>query len=152
MLTSKKTGITAEYSDFFNVFSSNSAAKLPEHIRINDYLIDLLDNKQPLYSLIYSLGLVELETLKTYIKANLSSGFIRSSKSPAGTPILFIRKKDGSFYLCIDYQGLNNLTIKNCYPLPLIGKSLNYLGRAKCFTQLNLTNAYYQMRIRESDE
>ena len=93
ILMSKETGIPAEYSDFFNVFSSDSAAELPEYIRINDYFINLLDDKQPPYSLIYSLGPVELETLKTYIKANLDSGFIKPSKSSASTPILFIRKK-----------------------------------------------------------
>ena len=109
-------------------------AELPEHTGINDHPIDLLDDKQPPYGPIYNLGSVELETLKTYIKANLASGFIRPSKSPAGAPILFVRKKDGSLRLCIDYRGLNNLTIKNCYPLPLIGESLDRLGCAKRFT------------------
>ena len=90
--------------------------------------------------------------MKTYIEANLASGFIRPSKSPAAAPILFVRKKDGSLHLCVDYRGLNNLTIKNCYLLPLIGESLNCLGRAKRFTQLDLTNAYHRMRIREGDE
>ena len=112
----------------------------------------MLDNKQPPYGLIYSLERVELETLKTYIEANLASGFIRPSQSPAGALILFVRKKNSSLRLCVDYQGLNNLTIKNCYPLPLIGESLNCLGCAKRFTQLDLTNAYHQMRIREGDE
>ena len=100
---SKKTGIPAEYSDFSNVFSSDSPAELPEYTGINDHPINLLDDKQPLYGPIYSLGLVELETLKTYIKANPASGFIRPSKSPAGAPILFIRKIDGSLCLCVDY-------------------------------------------------
>ena len=95
---------------------------------------------------------MKLETLKTYIKTNLANSFIRPSQSPASALILFIQKKNGSFQLCVDYQGLNNLTIKNRYPLPLISKSLNRLGRAKCFTQLDLTNAYHRMRIREGDE
>ena len=72
--------------------------------------------------------------LKTYIKANLASNFIRPSKSPAGTLILFVLKKDDSLRLCVDYRGLNNLIIKNRYLLPLIGKSLDCLGRAKHFT------------------
>ena len=151
-LTSKETRIPTEYFDLSNVFSSDSAAELPEHTRINDHPIDLLDDKQPPYGPIYSLGPVELEMLKTYIKANLASSFIRSSKSPAGAPILFVRKKNGSLRLCVDYRGLNNLTIKNRYPLPLIGESLDRLGRAKRFTQLDLTNAYHQMRIREGNE
>ena len=133
-LTNEETGIPAEYSDFSDVFSPDSAAELLEHIGINDHPIDLLDNKQLPYGPIYSLGPVELETLKTYIEANLASGFIRPSKSLAGAPILFVQKKDGSFCLCVDYQGLNNLTIKNCYSLPLIGELLDCLGRAKRFT------------------
>ena len=92
-LMSKETGIPAEYSDFSNVFSSDSAAELPEHIGINDHAIDLLNNKQPLYRPIYSLEPVELAMLKTYIKANLASDFIKSSKSSPGALILFVRKK-----------------------------------------------------------
>ena len=151
-LTSKETGILVEYSDFSNVISSDSAAELLEHIGINDHPINLLDNKQPPYSPIYSLGLVELEKLKTYIKANLASSFIKSSKSHAVAPILFVRKKNGSLRLCVDYQGLNNLIIKNCYLLSLISESLNRLGCAKHFTQLDLTNTYHQMRIRKGDK
>ena len=143
MLMSEETGIPAKYSDFSNIFSSDSAAELPEHTGINNHPIDLLNNKQPPYGPIYSLGLVELETLKTYIKANLASGFIRLSKFPAGAPILFVRKKNSSLRLCVDYRGLNSLTIKNCYLLLLIGKLLDCLGRVKYFTQLDLTNAYH---------
>ena len=76
---------------------------------------------------------MELETLKAYIETNLANGFIRPSKSPAGTPILFDRKSDGSLHLCVDYQCLNNLTIKNQYPLPLIGELLGRLRRARRF-------------------
>ena len=89
-LTSEEIEIPAEYSDFSNVFSSDSAANLPEHTGINNHLIDLLDNKQLPYGLIYSLGPVKLETLKTYIKAKLASSFIRSSKSPVCALILFV--------------------------------------------------------------
>ena len=142
-LTSEKTGIPTEYSDFSNVFSSESAAELPEYTGINNHPIDLLDNKQPPYGPIYSLELVELETLKTYIKANLANGFIRPSKFPAGTPIQFVQKKNSSLRLYVDYRGLNNLMIKNCYPLPLIGELLDYLGHAKYFTQLDLINIYH---------
>ena len=144
--------IPSEYVDYTNVFSPDSAAKLPEPTGINNYPIDLIDDKQPPYGLIYRLGPVELETLKTYIKTNLANGFIRPSKLPAGALILFIHKKDGSLQLCVNYRGLNNLTIKNWYALPLIGESLDRLGRAKRFIQLDLTNAYHQMRIREGDE
>ncbi len=141
-----------EYANFADVFSPKLTIKLPKHTEINDYAIELVDDWQPSYGPIYSLKPVELETLKAYIKNNLASGFIRPSKSPIGALILFDKKPDSSLRLCVDYQGLNNLTIKNWYPLPLVGESLDRLGRARHFTQLNLTNAYYRMRIREDNK
>ena len=144
--------VPAKYSDFEDVFFKESAAVLPEHTEINTHAIDLKEGKQPPYGPIYSLGPVELETLKAYIETNLANGFIRPLKSSAGTPILFDKKSDGSLRLCVNYRGLNNITIKNGYLLPLVGESLDRLGRAKQFTQLDLTSAYHRMRIKEGDE
>ena len=90
LLTSKEIGIPTKFSNFFKVFSSDSVAKLPEYTEFDDHPIDLLDNKQPPYSPIYSLGPVKLETFKTFIKANFASSFIRPSKSSAITIILFV--------------------------------------------------------------
>ena len=147
------TTVPAEYSDFADVFSPDLASELPEHTGINDHAIELVDGcQQPPYGPIYSLGPVELETLKAYIETNLANGFIRLSKSPAGAPILFDRKSDGFFQLCVDYRGLHNLTIKNRYPSPLIGELLDRLRKAKQFTQLDLTSIYHQIRIRKGDE
>ena len=78
--------------------------------------------------------MVKLKTLKTYIKTNLANDFIWSTKSPASAFILFVGKPDSNFRLYIDYWGLNNLTIKNKYPLPLIRESLDRLDQAKKFT------------------
>ena len=97
------TEILIKYSNFLDVFSSNFALELPKHTAINDYLIDLLKDKKPPYDLIYSLGLVELKMLKTYIKAKLASNFIRSFKFLVNALILFIRKRNSSLYLYIDY-------------------------------------------------
>ena len=144
--------VPAKYLDFADVFSPDLASELLEHTKINNHAIELVDGQQPPYGPIYSLGPVELETLKAYIETNLANKFIRPSKSPAGTPILFDRKSDGFLRLCVNYQGLNHLKIKNRYSLPLIGESLDRLGRAKQFTQLDLTSAYHQIRIREGDE
>ncbi len=72
--------------------------------------------------------------------------------SPTGAPIRFDKKPDGSFCLGVDYQGLNNLTIKNRYHFPLIGEVLDWLGRAQRFIQLNLTSTYHWMRIWKGDE
>ncbi len=141
----------AEYSDYADVFSLDLAMELPENTGMNEHAIKLIDRKQPPYGPIYALSPIELETLKTYIENHLKTDFIRPSKSPARAPIFFDKKPDGSLRLCIDYRGLNNLTIKNRYPLPLIGESIDRLGRAKRFTQLDLTSAYHRMRIREGD-
>ncbi len=105
--------VPSKYTDFADVFSPKLAAELPEHTRINDYAIELVDDWQLSYGPIYSPGPVELEILKAYIKNNLVNGFIRPSKSFARALILFNKKSDDSLRLCIDYQGLNNLTIKN---------------------------------------
>ena len=103
LLTSEKIGISAEYSDFFNIFSSDLATKLLEHNRINDHSIDLLDNKQLFYDPIYTLGLVELKTLKIYIKANKASSFIKLFKFFTNVLILFTQKKDNSLHLYVNY-------------------------------------------------
>ena len=95
---------------------------------------------------------MKLETLKTYIEIYLKTGFIRSSKSLAGAPILFDKKPDGSLWLYVNYQGLYNLTIKNWYLLLLIGEALDWLGSAKQFTQLDLTSAYHRMQIKKGDK
>ncbi len=138
-----------KYSDFTDIFLLKLGIELSKHTGINNDVIQLIDDWQPPYSLIYSLGPVELETLKVYIKNNLANSFIRPSKFPIQTLIFFNKKSDKSLRLYVDYQGLNNLIIKNPYLLPLIGESLDQLGWAQYFTQLDLTNAYYRMRIRE---
>ena len=119
---------------------------------MNKNAIKLEKNKKPSFGSIYSLGQVELEMLKTYIETNIVNGFIQPSKSPIGASILFDQKPDRSLCPCVNYRDLNNITIKNQYPLPLIGESLDQVGQAKRFTQLDLTNAYHRMRIREDDE
>ena len=117
--------VLEKYLDFANVFWKKSAEVLPKHTKIHKHLIKLQEGKQLPASLIYNLELVELEILKIYIKTNLANGFIQPSKSPIKALICFIQKLDGSLHLCVNYQGLNNLTIKNRYPLLLIEKSLN---------------------------
>ena len=105
--------VPAKYSNYSDVFSTENAAELPENTKINEYAIELEEAKQLLFGPIYNLDLVELETLKTYIKTNLTNGFIRLSKFPIEAPILFNRKQDRNLRFCVDYWGLNNITIKN---------------------------------------
>lgn len=112
------TKVFSKYANFADIFLPKLAIELLEHTGINDYAIKLVDDWQSPYNPIYNLGSVKLEILKTYIKNNLTNGFIRPFKSPAGAPIFFDKKLNKSLQLCIDYQGLNNLIIKNWYPLP----------------------------------
>ena len=102
-LLAEEVRIPNEYSDFADVFLEVKALVLPEHTKLNEHAIDLEDGKQPLYGPIYSLGPVELETLKTYIKTHLKTEFIQPSKSSAGALIFFDKKLDGSLCLCVDY-------------------------------------------------
>ena len=97
------TEVLAEYSSYNDDFSVENAAEFLEYAGMNKYAIELKEGKQPLFSPIYSLGPVELEILKTYIKTTLANSFIRLSKSPAKASILFDRKSDGSLYLCMNY-------------------------------------------------
>ena len=139
--------VLAEYSDYIDIFSPDLAIELPKNTGINEHAIKLINEKQPPYGPIYALKQVELKTLKAYIKTHLKTGVIQHFKFLTDGHILFDKKSDGSLRLYIDYQGLNNLTIKNQYPLPLISESLDQLGQIKWFTQLDLTYVYQWMRI-----
>ena len=135
--------ILAKYANFADIFFLDLISKLLKHTRINNYAIKLVDGQQPSYGVIYSLKLVELEILKTYIEINLANKFIKLFKLSVGALIFFDRKSNGFFWLCINYRGFNNLTIKNWYLLSLVGELLNRLRRARQFSQLDFTNAYH---------
>ena len=124
------TKVLNKYPDFEDVFLSKLVAELSKHIRINNYAIQLVDDWQPQYGSIHRLEPVELQILKTYNKNNLANGFIRLSKSFAGAHILFDKKLDKNLRLCIYYWGVNNLIIKNWYPILLVKKSLDWQDRA----------------------
>jgi hypothetical protein len=104
---------------YLDVFSDSNTKKLALYRDI-DLTIDLIPGKELLYGLIYPLLPRELAVLKEFLEENLVKGFIRESKSPAGAPILFTPKKDRGLRLCVNYRGLNAITVKNRYPLPLI--------------------------------
>ena len=95
--------VLSKYADYANIFSFDLAMKLTKNTGINKHAIELVNGKQLPYRPIYSLGLVELETLKIYIETHLKTGFIRPSKSPAGATILFNKKPDSSLWLHVNY-------------------------------------------------
>src|SRR5947207_4023086 len=100
----------------------------------------------------YNMSPAELRALHEYLKEALVKGWIRESQSPAGAPILFGPKESCELRLCVDYRGLNAITIKNRYPLPLISELLDRLNGSVIFSQSDLRNAYHRIRIREGDE
>ena len=149
MQPSTEPELPPEYKEFRDVFSEEEVNKLALRGR-QDHTIKI--DGEPPYGPIYNLSEKELKTLWEYLAKALDRGWIRESSSPAGAPILFVPKKGGELRLCVDYRGLNRLTIKNRYPLPLIGELMDRLSKAKCYTKLDLWNAYHRIRIREGDE
>ena len=147
----KLVAIPTQYLKYKEVFNEKNSNVLPPH-RPYDCEIKLKDNSNLFYGPLYPLTEMERDELKNYLKENLEKGFIRKSTSPAGAPVLFVRKKDGSLRLCVDYRKLNDMTIRNSYPLPLISDMLDRVKGAKFFTKLDLKSAYNLVRIKEGDE
>jgi RNase H-like domain found in reverse transcriptase/Reverse transcriptase (RNA-dependent DNA polymerase) len=139
-----------KYQEFEDVFSEEGAAALPRDARV-EHRIEIEAGKQVPFGPIYPLSQKELGTLREYIDTNLATGRIRASLSPAGAPILFVVKPDGSMRLCVDYRGLNKITVKNRYPLPLLAEILDRLGGACVFTKLDLRDAYHRIPIAKED-
>ena len=143
--------IPREYEKYFHLFSEKTAAKLPPHQNF-DHAINITEGKQPPFGPIYSLSQKELEVLQEYLDRMIAQGKIQPSKSPAGAPILFVPKPNGKLRLCVDYRALNDVTIKNRYPLPLMNELRDRVTGAKIFTKLDLRDGYYLIRINKEDE
>ena len=143
--------VPPEFHEFLPLFEKKLADKLPPH-RSYDHTIPLKEGFQPPFGPLYSLSRPELEALKAWLDENLSKGYIRASSSPAGAPILFVKKGDGSLRLCVDYRGLNAGTIKNRYPLPLIAETLMQISKARWFTILDVRGAYNLIRVADGEE
>ncbi|KAK3521344.1 hypothetical protein QTP70_003454 [Hemibagrus guttatus] len=133
------------------VSSQERASHLPEHQEW-DCAIDLLPNTSLPKGRIYPLSLPESKAMEDYIEGALAAGHIRPSTSPAAAGFFFIEKKDGGLRPCIDYRGLNAITVRYPYPLPLVPAALEQLRGARVFTKLDLRSAYNLVRIRKGDE
>ena len=116
-----------------------------------DHAIDLLPGSSPPNKPVYRMNPAELEELKKQLAQLQEQGLIRPSTSPFGSPIIFVKKKNGSLRLCVDYRALNNITVKNKYPLPRIDDLLDRLHGAKIFSKIDLAAGYHQIRLREED-
>ena len=143
--------VPPQYHEFKAVFSKESFDELPGR-KPWDHAIELKPGSEPHRCKIYPLSPNEQAELDAFLDENLKSGRIRPSKSPMASPVFFVKKKDGSLRLVQDYRKLNDMTIKNSYPLPLISDLVNKLSKAKYFTKLDVRWGYNNVRMKEGDE
>ncbi|GJZ33791.1 putative reverse transcriptase domain-containing protein [Tanacetum coccineum] len=135
--------------DFPEVFPEDLPGLPPT--RQVEFQIDLVPGAAPVARAPYRLAPSELQELSTQLQELSDKGFIRPSSSPWGAPVLFVKKKDGSFRMCIDYRELNKLTVKNRYPLPRIDDLFDQLQGSRVYSKIDLRSGYHQLRVREDD-
>jgi len=136
-----------EYKD---VFPKDLPPGLPPS-RTVDHKIDIIPGSEPPSKPTYRLSQPELDELKKQLDEFITKGFIQPSKSPYGAPVIFVKKKDGTFRMCMDYRALNKITIKNKYPLPRIDDLLDRIVGSKFFSKIDLRSGYHQIRMAEED-
>uniref|UniRef100_A0A8C6P7M8 Gypsy retrotransposon integrase-like protein 1 n=3 Tax=Nothobranchius furzeri TaxID=105023 RepID=A0A8C6P7M8_NOTFU len=145
------SNVPPAYHDLRQVFSKDRASSLPPH-RPFDCCIELLPGAPLPSSRLYHLSKPERESMEKYIQESLATGLIRPSTSPLGAGFFFVPKKEGTLRPCIDYRELNQITVKNKYPLPLLTSTFEPIQDATIFSRLDLRNAYHLVRIRQGDE
>ena len=145
----QKTSSVHIVREFVDVFPEDLPGLPPA--RKVDFGIDLEPGTVPISKAPYRMAPAELRELKEQLQELLDKGFIRPSVSPWGALVLFVKKKDGSMRLCIDYRELNKVTIKNKYPLPRIDDLFDQLQGATVFSKIDLRSGYHQLRVRERD-
>ncbi|GJX73382.1 putative reverse transcriptase domain-containing protein [Tanacetum coccineum] len=131
--------------------NDRAPAKLYPPTRQVEFQIDLVPGAAPVARAPYRLAPSEMKELSEQLKELSDKGFIRPSSSPWGAPVLFVKKKDGSFRMCIDYRELNKLTVKNRYPLPRIDDLFDQLQGSSVYSKIDLRSGYHQLRVREED-
>ena len=156
----KKPDVLHQVSHFFHetvlprytdVFPDELPAGLPPTRVGGDFRIQLEAGSRPVARPPFATSVTEREELKRQLEELLAKGFIRPSNSPFGAPVIFIRKPDQSLRLCVDYRGLNRITVKDKYPLPAISELLDTLLGSTCFSKLDLRSGYHQVKIAPED-
>ena len=141
----------SKYHEFANIFSKTRAKVLTPHCSYG-LKINLKEDARPLVGPIYSFLASEQEVLKKFIEENLNMGFIQPTSSLHSAPVLFVKKKDGSLCLCVDFHGLNCIFKKDCYPLLLISNLLDLPCKAQIYSKIDLCHAYHLVCIADGDE
>jgi hypothetical protein len=142
-----RESLLRQYKD---VFPADLPSGLPPSREV-DHKIELIPGSVPQSRPTYRMSPTETDELKKQLDQLSASGFIQPSKSPFGAPVLFVKKKDGTMRMCIDYRALNSITIKNSYPLPRIDELFDRLQGAKVFSKIDLRSGYHQIRIAKED-
>ncbi|GKC04534.1 putative reverse transcriptase domain-containing protein [Tanacetum coccineum] len=135
--------------EFTEVFPEDLPGLLP--VRQVEFQIDLIPGTTPVARAPYRLAPSEMQELSNKLQELADRGFIRPSTLPWGAPVLFVKKKDGSFRMCIDYRELNKLTIKNRYLLPRIDDLFDQLQGSSVYSKIDLRSGYHQLRVRDKD-
>ena len=143
--------VPRQYHEFLEVFSKEASERLPEHGPY-DHAIELVPDAKMFHSKVYPLSPSEQIELDKFLNENLAKGYIQESKSPMSSPFFFVKKKDGSLRPVQDYRRLNDITIKNRYPLPLVSELMDRLKKAKYFTKLDIRWGYNNVRVKAGDE
>jgi len=143
--------VPTQYRSFAHVFDEDASKRLPKR-RPWDHAIDLKPGEEPYAGKAYPIDNKQREALNNFIDDNVKKGYIRPSNSPWAAPFFFVGKKDGKLRPCQDYRKLNERTIPNKYPLPLIPELIDKLKDARIFTKLDLRWGYNNVRIKEGDE
>ncbi|GKE55028.1 putative reverse transcriptase domain-containing protein, partial [Tanacetum coccineum] len=135
--------------DFPEVFLED-LPRLPPTRQV-EFQIDLVSGTAPVSRASYKLAPLKLQELSTQLQEVSDKGFIRPSSSPWGALVLFVKKKDRSFRMCIDYRELNKLTVKNRYPLLRIDDLFDHLQGSSVYSKIDLRSGYHQLRVRDED-
>nr|GFA48951.1 putative reverse transcriptase domain-containing protein [Tanacetum cinerariifolium] len=135
--------------EFLDVFPKELPGLPP--VRQVEFQIDLIPKAAPVARTPYRLAPSKMQELSNQLQELTDRGFIRPSTSPWGAPVLFVKKKDGSFRMCIYYRELNKLTVKNHYPLPRIDDLFDQLQGLSVYSKIDLRSGYHQLRVRDED-
>ena len=153
MLDSKRGQVKLEtirvVKEFSDVFPKELPSLPPK--REVDLSIEILPRTAPIFRAPNRMAATELKELKIQLQELLDKEFIRPSVSPWGAPILFVKKKDGTLRMCIDYRKINNMTMKNKYPLPRIEDLFYQLKGAGVFSKVDLRSGYYQLQVKDEN-
>jgi hypothetical protein len=136
-------------SEFPDVFAEELLGMPPD--REIEFVIELVPSTAPIFKRPYRMTTNQLAELKEQLQELLDKGYIRPSASPWGAPIIFVPKKDGTQRMCVDYRSLNEVTVKNKYPLPRIDDLFDQLKGAYVFSKIDLRSEYHQLKIRATD-